>query len=83
MDKEICSDRQIDTGITDRILDYLGENQFGSISEIAKGAKTTRITAKKHLERLSRSGFLKEKQLGLARIFYVSNFENQMVRRRL
>jgi DNA-binding MarR family transcriptional regulator len=63
-------------------LAYFGENQLGSISEIAKSAKTTRITAKKHLERLSRSGFLKEKQLGLARVFYVSNFENHAVRRR-
>jgi predicted ArsR family transcriptional regulator len=82
MVKEVCIDRRFDTEITSRILAHLRENKFGSISEIAEGANTTRITAKKHLERLARRGFLQERQIGLARVFFVSNLENLAVNRR-
>ena len=59
-----------DPRITERILAYLASSQFSSISEIAIGAKTTRITARKHLERLVRKGVLLEREMGQFRIFY-------------
>jgi predicted ArsR family transcriptional regulator len=58
-----------DLNISERILSYLERNRFGSIVDIAIGAKTSRITARKHLERLARSGLLAERQIGIARVF--------------
>lgn len=57
-----------DRTITYRILDCL-QNGFGSISEIADIANINPKTAKKHLERLSCVGIIKEKRVGRARIF--------------
>ena len=72
-EKQVRSDRgstRADPRITERILAHLASSQFSSISEIAVGAKTTRITARKHLERLVRKGVLFEKEMGQFRIFY-------------
>lgn len=59
-----------DPKITRRILDYLAVRQFSSITEVAAGAKTTRITATKHLERLVQQGDLEERRMAQFRVFY-------------
>lgn len=56
--------------INENILKYIDQNHLGCITEIATGARTTRITAIKHLERLKNEGVLEEKRFGKFRIFY-------------
>jgi predicted ArsR family transcriptional regulator len=70
--------RNIDYQITDRIFGFLKENQFGSITQIAEGAKTTRITARKHLERLAKQGVLTERRMGQFRIFYINKLDSDL-----
>jgi predicted ArsR family transcriptional regulator len=55
--------------IRDRILDVLSDEPIVSIKEVAEKAKTQRITAKKHLERLTREGIALELRKGSARLF--------------
>lgn len=58
-----------DYKIQERILAVLSEEPFSHITEIAKEAKTMRITAKKHLERLKREGIVEERRKGRCRLF--------------
>ena len=54
------------------ILETLEREAYGlSISEVAVKVGTTRITARKHLERLNRAGVLEEVRKGRMRIFWL------------
>lgn len=56
--------------IQERILEALKSNSFGlTLCEASALAETQRITARKHLERLSREGRVKEVRKGRCRIF--------------
>jgi len=58
-----------DVGIRERILKVLSDEPVASIMEVAEKAKTQRITAKKHLERLVREKVAIELRKGSARLF--------------
>lgn len=55
--------------IRGRILVFLSGTPFAHISEVARGVKTTRITARKHLERLENEGVVREYKKGMLRVF--------------
>jgi len=61
---------KFDIEIQNRIESVLESSDYGlCLTEVAKEAKTTRITARKHLERLRNSGILQEFNKGRLRIF--------------
>jgi len=55
-----------------RVLAVLSNEPVASILEVATKAKTMRVTAKKHLERLVREGLAIEMQKGPARLFMLT-----------
>lgn len=60
-----------DHRVSERILRVLEGAHIGDITQIAKMADTTRITATKHLQRLVQEKKLKEYRIGRARVFLV------------
>jgi predicted ArsR family transcriptional regulator len=58
-----------DYEITERILGVLEDMFLCDITQVAKMAGTSRITAKKHLERLAQKNTVEEYKVGRARIF--------------
>jgi predicted ArsR family transcriptional regulator len=56
-----------------RILNVLRENSPSHISEVARTAGTTRITARKHLERLKRDKTVEELRKGRLRLFVLKD----------
>ena len=60
-----------------RILKALSNNQILHITEIAKRGNTTRITARKHLERLKREGVVDEIRRGSLRLFVLKDTGNR------
>ena len=58
-----------DEKIRKRVIDVLTTEPVASIYEVATKAKTMRVTAKKHLERLVREGLAIELRKGPARLF--------------
>jgi predicted ArsR family transcriptional regulator len=66
-----------DQEITERILGVLEDARISDLTQVAKMAGTTRITAKKHLERLVQEKKLEEYRVGRARIFSVRGGEEK------
>jgi len=64
-----------DEEIRKRVIDVLSNEPVASIQEVALKAKTMRITAKKHLERLVREGLAIELRKGPARLFMLKERE--------
>lgn len=64
-----------DEGVRARIVDVLSNEPVVSIQEVAIKAKTMRVTAKKHLERLAREGLVIELRKGPARLFMLKESE--------
>jgi len=58
-----------DHEIKGRILGVLEDRHLCDITQAAKMAGTTRITAKKHLERLAQENAVEEYRVGRSRIF--------------
>jgi len=58
-----------DSEIRARILVTLKGSPVNNITDIAKNAKTTRITARKHLAKLTEEGLVVEHHCGRNRIF--------------
>jgi predicted ArsR family transcriptional regulator len=58
-----------DHEITERILGVLEDAHISDLTQVAKMAGTTRITAKKHLERLAQENTVEEYRVGRSRIF--------------
>ena len=58
--------------IRERILKVLTSEHIVSILETSQKAKTQRVTAKKHLERLTREGVTVEMRKGSARLFILA-----------
>jgi predicted ArsR family transcriptional regulator len=56
-----------------RVLEALKENSPSHISEVARTAGTTRITARKHLERLKRDRTVEEIRKGRLRLFVLKD----------
>ncbi len=59
-----------DLSITERIIEYVQEENLASIAEIASAVGSTTVTVTKHLTRLKDAGFLYERRVGKARVFY-------------
>ncbi len=58
--------------IEEKILDVMERHPRGKcISEVARDADVTRITARRHLEALKDEGTLDEKKIAGARIFFL------------
>ena len=60
-----------DPEITNRILGAFQSSPVMNIDQVAKRAKTTKITATKHLSRLSQKGAVTEYHCGRNRVFVV------------
>lgn len=63
--------------IRKKILAVLQNTHISNITQTAKKAGTTRITANKHLERLVQEGKLREYRVGRARIFVIRGGEEK------
>lgn len=61
--------------IRKKILAVLKNTHISNITQTAKKAGTTRITAKKHLERLAQENTVEEYKVGRARIFLLRRGE--------
>lgn len=62
-----------DEGICNRVVEQLKLSEIGlTVTETSKLARVQRITARKHLERLTREGRAKEVRKGRCRIFVLS-----------
>ena len=69
-----------DINIERRIVRIISESTLGmNISETAKMAETTRITALKHLERLKKRNVLSEVKKGRMRIFCIVKRERRSI----
>ena len=70
---------QYNTIIRDRVLESINSSDYGlCITEVARNAKTTRITARKHLERLKREGEINENVHGRVRIFHLDTIKERL-----
>ena len=58
--------------IENLILSTLQENPFLTIIEIAERVNVNRLTASKYLHGLERSGFVKYRTVGNAKLFYLA-----------
>jgi predicted ArsR family transcriptional regulator len=73
----LSMNKQYDEEIRARVIGVLHAEPVASIQEVAMKAKTMRVTAKKHLERLVKEDLVIELKKGPARLFMLKGCDTR------